>query len=287
MAALTDTPLVFIDTETTGLNTFSDDIWEVAGIRRDTDGEHAFQMFVHHDPRKAEHLPERYFNDYQRRFDRSAAVSATEAVNRIIDVCAGRAVMVGANISFDMHLIERMLRDAGHTIMPWDYHLLDIEAYALGHLAGRIRGPWKSDELARQCGVQMGTVTDPEYRRHTAADDARWVRDWYDTINRPVGATYQAGRSTAIPEPRLVAIRQAAKEAAAQSQFVDPHQCFRASRVIRTRGERWAAAILGRDLSRRSMSDPSLPHLTAGELEVIVAADTEEDRHAVAHLDTP
>lgn len=52
-------PIVFIDTETTGLS-ISDDIWEVALIRREGDGspDLPLHLFVEHDAKKAEALPE-------------------------------------------------------------------------------------------------------------------------------------------------------------------------------------------------------------------------------------
>lgn len=199
MSHVIGVPLVFIDTETTGLNTFTDHIWEIGGIRRDNHGDRQFHWFVEHDTTKAASLPPRYFTDYRQRFDPAAAASAAETAHRLVGLCAGRAVMVGANVSFDMHLIERLLRGHGHDRMPWDHHPLDIEAYAVGHLADRhVQAPWASDDLAERCGVIMRDEHgDPRYRRHTALDDARWVRDWYDTIRTAVN---RAADRTAQPQ---------------------------------------------------------------------------------------
>jgi hypothetical protein len=73
-----------------------------------------------------------------------------------------------------------------HGMCPsWHYHLIDVEALAVGYLMReRIRAgfdgsmlPWKSDELSAELGI---TVTDEE--RHTALGDARWARAIYDQV---------------------------------------------------------------------------------------------------------
>ncbi len=91
--------------------------------------------------------------------------------------------------------------------------------------------------------------------------------------------------ATPIPEDRLVELRAAGTEMAARGKFVDPRMCHRAQQIIRERGERWVAAILGRDVSRRSVGVPNMPHLRDGDLETIIAADADEDRYAIEHLD--
>jgi hypothetical protein len=79
-----------------------------------------------------------------------------------------------------------------HKLAPaWHYHLVDVEALAVGYLHGRhsdvilpdegyarISPPWKSDDLSRAVGVEP--ATDDE--RHTALGDARWAMRLYDAI---------------------------------------------------------------------------------------------------------
>lgn len=88
---------------------------------------------------------------------------------------------------------------------------------------------------------------------------------------------------TEIPEAWLVELRR--ESHTANSLFVDPHAIAHCERVLDRRGETWAAAVLGRDISRRSIAVSHRPHLNAGEEHTLIAADQEEDRLAIAHLD--
>lgn len=100
------------------------------------------------------------------------------------------AHLVGAVVSFDADVLGQRMRANG--ICPsWHYHLIDIEALAVGYLShSAARGgdgqelkgsitalPWKSDALSRAAGV------DPDdFDRHTALGDARWARAIYDAV---------------------------------------------------------------------------------------------------------
>jgi hypothetical protein len=81
---------------------------------------------------------------------------------------------------------------------------------------------------------------------------------------------------TAIEPARLVELRTEGQAKA--SQFVDPHVLHNMTAVLAKRGETWAAAILGRDISRRSLAIPAMPWLRNGEEYTLVAADVEEDK---------
>jgi DNA polymerase III epsilon subunit-like protein len=116
------------------------------------------------------------------------------------------AHLVGAVVSFDAEVLAARMRE--HGICPsWHYHLIDVEALAVGFLNGRrarqneiVDGyplenngepapglvrwndpvtslPWKSDDLSAKLGV---TVSDED--RHTALGDARWARAIYDAV---------------------------------------------------------------------------------------------------------
>lgn len=99
-----------------------------------------------------------------------------------------------------------------------------------------------------------------------------------------MSAAGDSAAATAIPEPRLVEIRRA-ECGAGSHRFVDPHAVSAATTILDRRGEAWAAAVLGRDLSRRSLAVPSRPYFHDGELQILIAADTDEDRYRIAHLD--
>lgn len=92
--------------------------------------------------------------------------------------------------------------------------------------------------------------------------------------------------STRIGEARLVELRHASKVASRDAGgFVDPYTLQRCEGVLDRRGEDWAAAVLGRDITRRSLTVAHRPYLLTGEDHTLVAADAEEDRISVAHLD--
>jgi hypothetical protein len=84
--------------------------------------------------------------------------------------------------------------------------------------------------------------------------------------------------TTEIPESRLVELR---REGNAQVQrFVDPDVIARCLAVLGRRGEPWAAAILGRDLARRSLIRQDRPYLSDGEDYTLIAADRAETEYA-------
>ncbi|WP_264003348.1 hypothetical protein [Mycolicibacterium sphagni] len=78
-----------------------------------------------------------------------------------------------------------------------------------------------------------------------------------------------------MPERALVRLRRHAF--AKRSQFIDPYVIAECGRVLDRRGEVWAASVLGRDLTARSVAVPARPYLRGGEEYVLVAADRAED----------
>lgn len=187
------TRLVFLDTETTGLS-LDDDVWEIAAIVRDPgvpDVEH--HLFVDHSAAKCMQLPPRFFADHQSRFPSlndpaDGDVTSRESAAELVADWTDRAHIVGAVPNFDTERLALMLRSFG--IEPgWHYHLICVEALAVGWIHGRygtaedaerraVSLPWRSDDLAAACGIPPVAEAD----RHTAMGDARWVRDWYDAI---------------------------------------------------------------------------------------------------------
>lgn len=81
---------------------------------------------------------------------------------------------------------------------------------------------------------------------------------------------------TTLPPERLAALAAQGRAEAARSQFVDPCAAAQSKQLLRERGEEWAASVLMRDLSRRSLLLSHLPWLEDGELETLILADRAE-----------
>lgn len=207
-------PICFIDTETTGIHP-GRRAWEIAIIRREVDGTertlHAFvadvdlsaadpyglkvgRFYDRHpaynnglnDPADA------WGNGYGPMPDDAQVMLECDVAEHVERMTRG-AHLVGAVPSFDAEVFADMLRR--HQLTPaFHYHLIDVEALAVGYLAaldmveskevGRslshpaLTLPWRSDDLSRACGVEP--AGDDE--RHTALGDARWAQRLYDAI---------------------------------------------------------------------------------------------------------
>lgn len=201
-------PLAFVDTETTGVHP-GRRAWEIAIIRREPDGtETTLHVFVADvDLSEADPFGLKVGRFYERHpaFARTPEVAAAIAHGRalglevpkdepcldeddlapMVERMTRGAHLVGAVPNFDAEVFAAMLRR--HRLTPaWHYHLIDVEALAVGYLAGRrpfdgsdpVALPWSSDALSRACGVEP--AGDDE--RHTALGDAKWAMRLYDAI---------------------------------------------------------------------------------------------------------
>ncbi|RBO87557.1 3'-5' exonuclease family protein [Nocardia puris] len=197
------TPIVFLDTETTGLHA-DRRAWDIAMIRRDADGhQRELQMFVDVDLSSANlrslHIGR--FYDRHPLYNRADGQFYTEsAAAYSVEEWTRGAHIVGAVPNFDTECLAAMLRR--HRLCPaWHFHLIDVEALMVGYLHGQatvaerapavfgadptaqlLRDhatvPWKSDDLSRAIGVEPPV----EGERHTAMGDARWCMRIWDKI---------------------------------------------------------------------------------------------------------
>lgn len=88
--------------------------------------------------------------------------------------------------------------------------------------------------------------------------------------------------NTNISEPKLTELRTQGMHA--DRRFVDPAVLQYCTMVLAARGKQWAASVLGRDLSRRSVLVPAMPYLRDGEEYTLVLADAEENAVTLAAL---
>lgn len=186
-------PLVFIDTETDGVHP-DRKVWEIAMIRRDDKKTSRTHMFVdinlstadpfglkvggfydRHPLGQAISEAWRDDEDHKRRVE-----TEREAAFKVAQITHG-AHLVGAVPHFDAEVLANLLRANGLT-PSWHYHLIDVEAMAVGYLSVRQGGPvplpWSSDELGRQLGIHPPS----DSKRHTAMGDAEWAMRWYDAM---------------------------------------------------------------------------------------------------------
>ncbi|OUD03363.1 hypothetical protein [Streptomyces swartbergensis] len=201
------TPLAFVDCETTHLDAEIGEVWEVAVILREQDGdettdtEYVWQFSVTLAGADPEALRIGRFHERRQlpTGEDSAAftgqipavlMSSAEAVKAIVNVLSG-AVMIGSNPGFDDRHLRKLL---GPGAAQWHYRPVDIATLAagfrLGLAASGVYGgdflfpgdypqlPFKSYELSRAVGVEPPA----EEAAHTALGDARWARDVYDAI---------------------------------------------------------------------------------------------------------
>lgn len=194
------TPIVSIDTETTGLDRRSREIWEVGLIRREAGTQYEWVVQVSDFPIHRSDPKSLEIGGFYARYakDETKLRSEYTVAKDLVHYLAG-AHLIGAVPSFEdtglFKLLDRYQLINEHGTTPWHYHLIDVEAMAAGYIAGRdqvshlygvsdgmketdlARPPWNSNDLSRAVGV------DPDqFDRHTALGDARWALAIYDAI---------------------------------------------------------------------------------------------------------
>lgn len=201
-------PIVALDTETTGLHA-GRQAWDIAMIRRDDTGEHTAQFYVDIDLSGSDpfalnmgrfwqrHPVGRYMYEFAEdvlipkpleSHDCLYAIGTGDDPEFVTERTAAFLVahwtlgahIIGAVPNFDTETLAPLLRKHGLT-PTWHYHLIDVEALAVGYRAGKgtpLAPPWKSDELSGAIGIEPPS----DEERHTALGDARWALRVYDAI---------------------------------------------------------------------------------------------------------
>lgn len=186
LTGASDMKLVFIDTETTGLNRKTRRIWDLAYIVREPgmpDVEH--QLFVNSfdlDLHKADPKALSIGGFWERHpkpeggwspLDDERIIGEWELAQRLF-IEWKDAYLVGAVPSFDEETIARLMHREGFR-ETWNHHLIDVETLAAGQL--KLAPPWSFDTILDAYGLKFD-----EKDRHTAIGDARMARDLYDAV---------------------------------------------------------------------------------------------------------
>jgi DNA polymerase III epsilon subunit-like protein len=185
--------LFFTDCETTGLDPRRCDAWEIAWITHDGN-EWVEEVRRIWPPalQDADTVALSINHFYERTaLVRDAATGKWDDPRYVAEelayATAGRH-LVGACPWFDAGFYEKLMLANGFT-PAWHYHMIDVEALAVGHLAAQSAGttyptalelplPWKSDWLAEQLRLERP----PKDHRHTALGDTREVKATFEHI---------------------------------------------------------------------------------------------------------
>jgi DNA polymerase III epsilon subunit-like protein len=207
--------MVFLDTETTGLDPRRHKLWNVGMVVVDGAEESEHEWMWWPDLSTADPMALAINRFYDRAGDALASPwsdtydagavlyvgddhadpvdePVAKAAHNIAHTLDG-ATIVGAIPWFDVNFLVPWLAEHGH-VFTGHYHLIDVEALAVGKLAGHggrrkddglpaepgpfdPKPPWRSTDLSLAVGV------DPEqFDRHTALGDARWAKAIYEAV---------------------------------------------------------------------------------------------------------
>ena len=199
-------PLVFVDTETTGLS-YNRQTWEVAMVRDEPDGSTERVEFmlpvtghktdtpilgneINEESLKISKFHERHPQGFG---GNTAAeyITHDKAAKEIYRMTKG-AHMVGMCPDFDAFNLWRILISQGINELPWYYQLIDVDILSAGNDIGHDRYgrslvvdwsnryptlPYDTDEATRRYGLSI-----KEEDRHTAMGDTLWTREFYYAI---------------------------------------------------------------------------------------------------------
>ena len=173
-------PLIFIDTETTGLHPTRRP-WEIAIIRRTKDGDTEHHWIIW-DINLSDADPQAL--DIGKFWERHPAHGGPEnqdstheshAAREIFKLTKG-ATIIGAIPSFDTECVANMLRR--HGLMPaWHHRLRCVESMTAGRLG---REPYG----LRECADTLDIHYNPD-DLHTALGDTRLTRNLWDRLMIP------------------------------------------------------------------------------------------------------
>lgn len=194
-------PIAFVDIETTGTDPNRHHIWEIAIVRPDlATPSYCVQLAV--DLRTADPGALRITNFYDRHSS-ERLLGDERTVAKTVAGLLSNTRLAGNVISFDAAFLDSWLRQKGQA-PAWDYHLIDVEAIAVGYLMAELRDPdqtkekyrslekqdrhkalvslydkWSSKTISELLGVPL-----PE-QAHTALGDAKHALAMYEAVCGP------------------------------------------------------------------------------------------------------
>lgn len=191
------TPLIFLDTETTGLKVDKHRPWEVGWMTAIHDVDQGRLVMV---DREVWHLHlsaqdeanadpvamtigrhDERWGTAEVESDETLRAELHASVARVAERCATDITsvhLVGAVPSFDHNMLcQHVLGWPGFGEGMWHYHLVDVETLVAG--ACRVPPPLNTAHLTRACGLDPDAYA---AGKHTALGDVEWARDLYAAV---------------------------------------------------------------------------------------------------------
>jgi DNA polymerase-3 subunit epsilon len=166
--------LLFVDTETTGLDATKHELLEVAAIRCSPDGSNIISMYeaklkpLHLESAEPKALE---INKYSAAEWTDDKCVKPEIVVDNLQKMAGNTVLVGHNVSFDEGFLTPMFTRLGMKA-PWGYHKVDTVALAWPLFLYTDADGVSLEKVCRFLGVERAQA-------HRALADASACRDIY------------------------------------------------------------------------------------------------------------
>lgn len=168
--------LLFIDTETTGLNAQKHEIIEIAWILTDAGANILEKFEARMMPQRIEDAEPRALevNGYTKEaWEKSPLISHAEAAKKLRAV-ASDCILVGQNVSFDEGFITALLLQ-NNLVPSWHYHKVDTAtlmwpAFSSGDLQGL-----SLDKICAFLGI-------PQEKKHAAAADVMSCFNVYNAV---------------------------------------------------------------------------------------------------------
>lgn len=180
--------VLFVDTETISLARDYRHLWEIALLVPGEDGkETEFVCYPTVPLDEADPMALKIGRFHERHPSQGAHVKPSSPPSKaklaawakeIVRLTDGKH-LVGAVPSFDEERLWGFCKAHGQT-PTWHYHLVDVEALAIGYACaeGKSFGlPWDSERLSAYLGVDPG-----QFDRHTALGDCRWAQAIYEKV---------------------------------------------------------------------------------------------------------
>jgi DNA polymerase-3 subunit epsilon len=174
---ISERPLAFIDTETTGLDSAIHEVIEVAIVKEYPDGRiEYYQSLIRPERIEDAHPKALEVNGYAADPSRWDRMETMETVGPLILSTLKDCVVVGHNVGFDIDMLEANMRRAG--LSPrLPYHKIDTVTLAYEHLVPCGLESLSLDNIRRFLDWSLEDA-------HTAMKDAKDARRLYRLCNR-------------------------------------------------------------------------------------------------------